>query len=73
MPIVALIAYIVGLLVWTGQQSAVGGENVYDIIGMANSYTALLWGVSAVILSAQSRFGTPRSDIYEPALCLRSL
>jgi len=58
-PIVALIAYIAGLLVWTGQQSAVGGENMYEIIGMANSYTALLWGVSAFILSAQIRFGTP--------------
>ena len=64
----ALIAYIVGLLVWTGQQSAVGGENMYEIIGMANSYTALLWGVSAVILSEQNALGHQRSDIYASVL-----
>jgi hypothetical protein len=48
-PIAMLIFYIFYLLVWTGMTSdyAVGGENFVEIMSLADSYTSLLWGVSA--------------------------
>lgn len=51
-PIAMLIFYIFYLLVWTGMTSsyAVGGESFVEIMSLADSYVALLWGVSAVIV-----------------------
>jgi len=48
-PIAMLIFYIFYLLVWTGMTSsyAVGGESFVEIMSLADSYAALLWGVSA--------------------------
>lgn len=51
-PVVALILYIFSLLVWTGRQAAVGEETIYEIIGMGNSYDALLWGTMATVLTS---------------------
>lgn len=50
-PIVALIGYIFYLLVWTGQQSAVGGESFVELIELSNAYQALLWGTMAAALT----------------------
>lgn len=50
-PIVALIGYIFYLLVWTGQQSATGGESFIELIELSNAYQALLWGTMAAALT----------------------
>lgn len=50
-PIVALIFYIFYLLVWTGAQSASGGESFIELIELSNSYQALLWGTMAAALT----------------------
>lgn len=50
-PIVALIGYIFYLLVWTGQQSGVGGESFIELIEMSDAYQALLWGTMAAGLT----------------------
>jgi len=50
-PILFLIFYIFYLLVWTGQQEAVGGESFIELIELSNSYQALLWGTMAAALS----------------------
>jgi len=51
-PILALIGYIFYLLVWTGQQSGVGGESFIELIEMSDAYQALLWGTMAAALTA---------------------
>jgi len=51
-PIVALVGYIFYLLVWTGQQSGVGGESFIELIELSNAYQALLWGTMAAALTA---------------------
>jgi hypothetical protein len=56
-----LIIYIFYLLVWTGKTSpdSTGDETFVEIMSNANAYTALLWGVSATLLTKRCN-----SDVY---------
>ena len=51
-PVVALVVTVLGGLYWTGAQSVGFDASIADIIGDANSYTALMWGSLMGVLVA---------------------